>query len=103
MAALQVTDQSRSRPARSAARNVNDVSWSEPAPWLARETDIAIATQLERDEFPPCLGGRFKAEIISKHHTQHQLRSDLGRICLGERPPKHTIVEMAQQTSLDPG
>jgi len=68
----------------------------------AGETDTAIAEQLEREGFTPCRGGRFTAEIVSKHRGQHQIRSGLGRLRRGERPPGYTIVEMAQQIGIDP-
>ena len=68
----------------------------------AGQTDTAIAEQLEREGFTPCRGGRFAAEIVSKHRSQHQIRSGLGRLRRGERPPGYTIVEMAQQIGIDP-
>ncbi len=68
----------------------------------AGQTDTAIAEQLEREGFTPCKGGRFTAEIISKHRSEHQIRSGLGRLRRGDRPPGYTIIEMAQQLDIDP-
>jgi hypothetical protein len=68
----------------------------------AGQTDTAIAEQLEREGFTPCRGGRFTAEIVSKHRGQHQIRSGLGRLRRGERPQGYTIVELAQQIGIDP-
>jgi hypothetical protein len=68
----------------------------------AGQTDIAIAEQLEREGFTPCKGGRFTAEIVSKHRSEHQIRSGLGRLRRGDRPPGYTIIEMAQQLDIDP-
>jgi hypothetical protein len=66
------------------------------------QTAIAIAEKLEREGLTPCRGGRFTAEIVSKHRGQHQIRSDLGRLRRGERRPGYTIIEMAQQIGIDP-
>jgi hypothetical protein len=68
----------------------------------AGKTDIAIAEQLEREGFTPCKGGRFTAEIVSTHRSEHQIRSGLGRLRRGDRPPGYTIIEMAQQLDIDP-
>jgi hypothetical protein len=68
----------------------------------AGKTDIAIAEQLEREGFTPCKGGRFTAEIVSKHRSEHQIRSGLGRLRRGDRPLGYTIIEMAQQLDIDP-
>jgi hypothetical protein len=46
--------------------------------------------------------GRFTAEIVSKHRSEHQIRSGLGRLRRGDRPPGYTIIEMAQQLDTDP-
>ena len=42
------------------------------------------------------------AEIVSKHRSEHQIRSGLGRLRRGDRPPEYTIIEMAQQLDIDP-
>ena len=68
----------------------------------AGHTDMAIAEQLEQEGFTPCKGGRFTAEIVSKHRSEHQIRSGLGRLRRGDRPPGYTIIEMAQQLDIDP-
>jgi hypothetical protein len=71
-------------------------------PAHAGKTDIAIAEQLEQEGFTPCRGGRFTAEIVSKHRSEHQIRSGLGRLRHGYRPPRYTIIEMARQLDIDP-
>jgi hypothetical protein len=68
----------------------------------AGQTDIVIAEQLEQEGFTPSKGGRFTAEIVSKHRSEHQIRSGLGRLRRGDRPPGYTIIEMAQQLDIDP-
>jgi hypothetical protein len=68
----------------------------------AGQTDIVIAEQLEQEGFTPTKGGRFTAEIVSKHRSEHQIRSGLGRLRRGDRPPGYTIIEMAQQLDIDP-
>jgi hypothetical protein len=68
----------------------------------AGQTDTAIAEQLERERFAPRRGRRFTGEIVSKHRSQHQIRSGLRRLPRGERPPGYSIIEWAQQISIDP-
>jgi hypothetical protein len=68
----------------------------------AGQSDALIAEQLELEGFTPCRGGRFTAEIVSKHRSEHQIRSGLGRHRRGDRPPGYTIIEMAQQLDVDP-
>ena len=60
------------------------------------------ALLLEQEGFTPCKGGRFTAEIVSKHRSEHQIRSGLGRLRRGDRPPGYMIIEMAQQLGIDP-
>ena len=68
----------------------------------AGQTDIVIAQHLEQEGFTPCKGGRFTAEIVSKHRSEQRIRSGLGRLRRGDRPPGYTIIEMAQQLDIDP-
>jgi hypothetical protein len=68
----------------------------------AGQTDLVIDEQLEQEGFTPWKEGRFTAEIASKHRSEHQIRSGLGRLRRGDRPTGYTIVEMAQQLDIDP-
>jgi hypothetical protein len=47
-------------------------------------------------------GGRLTAEIVSTHLSEHQVRSGLGRLRRGDRPPGYTIIEIAKQLDIDP-
>ncbi len=63
----------------------------------------SVRASFIRDHLPAhrifgCKGGRFTAEIVSKHRSEHEIRSGLRR---GDRPPGYTIIEMAQQLDID--
>jgi hypothetical protein len=64
--------------------------------------DAAIAEALNREGFRPCRGTAFTAEIVLKLRRRHQIWRGLARLRRGERPPGHTLGEVARLIGIDP-